>query len=140
MKSRSILITAAAIALAVPAFAQQKTGMRMLKTFPIGSAGGWDYLTADSQNGKLYISHGTQVNSETTNEVVVIDVKTYKVIKRFKIVAGEEPTGLAIDRTTGRLFIGCGGNQLLVVMDTATGKNIASFPIGSCDGVAFERS
>jgi YVTN family beta-propeller protein len=78
------------------------------------------------------------VNSETTNEVVVINANTYKVEKRFKIEAGEEPSGLAIDKVTNRLFIGCGGNQTFVVMDAATGKNLAKFPIGDCDGVVFD--
>jgi YVTN family beta-propeller protein len=78
------------------------------------------------------------VNSETTNEVVVINAKTYKVENRYKINDGDEPSGLAIDRITGRLFIGCGGNQTMVVMDAANGKNLAKFKIGDCDGVAFD--
>jgi YVTN family beta-propeller protein len=82
--------------------------------------------------GKIY------VNSETTNEVVVIDANTYKVINRYKINGGEEPSGLAIDRVTKRLFIGCGGNATLVVMDATNGKNLAKFKIGDCDGVAFD--
>lgn len=78
------------------------------------------------------------VNSETTNEVVVIDANIYKVINRFKINGGDEPSGLAIDRATNRLFIGCGGNATMVVMDAANGKNLAKFKIGDCDGVAFD--
>lgn len=78
------------------------------------------------------------VNSETTNEVVVIDANTYTVINRFKINGGEEPSGLAIDRATNRLFIGCGGNATMVVMDAANGTNLSSFKIGDCDGMAFD--
>jgi YVTN family beta-propeller protein len=78
------------------------------------------------------------VNSETTNEVVVINASTYKVVKRYKINDGDEPSGLAIDRATNRLFIGCGGNATLVVMDAANGKNLAKFKIGDCDGAAFD--
>ncbi|WDF55579.1 YncE family protein [Mucilaginibacter sp. KACC 22063] len=84
--------------------------------------------------GKVY------VNSETTNEVVVINANTYKAIARYKIQEGDEPSGLAIDRVTNRLFIGCGGNQTLVVMDAANGKNLAKYKIGDCDGVAFDPS
>lgn len=78
------------------------------------------------------------VNAETTNEVLVINSGTYKVEKRFKIESGEEPSGLAIDAKTNRLFIGCGGNQTFVVMNAATGKNLAKLPIGDCDGVVFD--
>ncbi len=78
------------------------------------------------------------VNSETTNEVVVINARTYKVISRYKIKDGDEPSGLAIDRRTDRLFVGCGGNQTFLVMDAANGKNLAKFKIGDCDGVAFD--
>jgi YVTN family beta-propeller protein len=250
-----------ALALFVIAFAslntsaQTKTGLHILKKHPIKSGGGWDYVTVDAANKKIYVSHGTQVNilstatgdsigvipntngvhgialvkdlnkgytsngrdnsctvfdlktnallgkitvgtnpdaifydefskkvyafngrssdasvidpatdkvvatiplggkpetgvsdgkgkifvnSETTNEVVVIDANTYKVINRYKINEGDEPSGLAIDRATNRLFIGCGGNATMVVMDATNGKNLAKFKIGDCDGVAFD--
>lgn len=78
------------------------------------------------------------VNSESTNEVIVIDANTYKVIHHYKIENGDEPSGLAIDKITKRLFIGCGGNQTMVIMDAANGRNLAKFPIGDCDGVAFD--
>jgi YVTN family beta-propeller protein len=78
------------------------------------------------------------VNSETTNEVVVINATTYKVVNRFKLEGGEEPSGLAMDVTTNRLFVGCGGNATLIVMDAANGKNLAKFKIGDCDGVGFD--
>ena len=78
------------------------------------------------------------VNSETTNEVVVINAKTYEVMNRFKINEGDEPSGLAIDRATNRLFVGCGGNATMVVMDASNGKNLFNFKIGDCDGMAFD--
>ncbi len=235
--------------------AQQKTGFHVLKDLKIGSPGGWDYITVDGANKKIYASHGSQVivlstttgdsigvitntngvhgialaksfgkgytsngrdntctafdlktnkaiaiitagtnpdaifyddfskkvyafngrsqdatvidpatdkvvatiplgakpetgvsdgkgkifvNAETTNEVAVIDANTYKVLTRYKIEGGEEPTGLDIDRATNRLFIGCGGSKTAVVMDASNGKNLAKFPIGGCDGVAFD--
>jgi len=78
------------------------------------------------------------VNAETTNEVVVINATTLKVEGRYKIDGGEEPSGLDIDRKTNRLFIGCGGNKTMVVMDATNGKNLAKFPIGDCDGLVFD--
>ncbi|RFZ95588.1 YncE family protein [Mucilaginibacter conchicola] len=78
------------------------------------------------------------VNSETTNEVVVIDANALKVVKRFKLTGGDEPSGLAIDVATNRLFAGCGGNATMIILDATTGKNLAKFKIGDCDGVAFD--
>ena len=49
--------------------------------------------------------------------------------------------GLSIsifDKTTNRLFAGC-GNKLLAVVNAADGKVIATLPIGDgCDGAAFD--
>ncbi|GAC1303916.1 MAG: hypothetical protein NVSMB24_10560 [Mucilaginibacter sp.] len=78
------------------------------------------------------------INIEDTAEEVEIDAATYKVINRWKIEGGEEPSGLDIDRSTNRLFIGCGGNKTMVVMDSKNGKVVGKFPIGGTDGVAFD--
>src|SRR4051812_40206259 len=39
-----------------------QSGYRLTKTFHIKSNGWWDYIVADPQTNKLYVSHGTQVN------------------------------------------------------------------------------
>ena len=89
--------------------------------------------TAVSNNaGLIYI------NIEDKNEIVVVDAKTFAIRNRWKTGKGEEPSGLAIDTKTKRLFAGC-SNKLLIVMDAATGKIIKELPIGDgCDGVAFD--
>ena len=102
---------------------------KVVATIPLG---GKPETGVSDGKGKIF------VNSETTNEVVVINAKTYKVENRYKINNGDEPSGLAIDRVSGRLFIGCGGNQTMVVMDAANGKNLTKFKIGDCDGVVFD--
>ncbi|MCJ8211867.1 YncE family protein [Mucilaginibacter sp. RS28] len=100
-----------------------------IATIPLG---GKPETGVSDGKGKVF------VNIETTNEVAVIDANSYKVVRRFKIGDGDEPSGLAIDRQTNRLFIGCGGNQTFVAMDAANGKPLAKFKIGDCDGVAFD--
>ncbi|WP_428329982.1 YncE family protein [Mucilaginibacter sp.] len=82
--------------------------------------------------GKVY------VNIEDTNEEVEIDAATFKVLNRWKLEGGEEPSGLAIDTKTKRLFIGCGGNKTMIVLNATNGKIVGKFPIGDCDGVAFD--
>lgn len=82
--------------------------------------------------GKVY------VNIEDKNEVVCMDASNLKVIKRFKLAGGEEPSGLAIDRLTSRLFVGC-SNKVLIVLDANTGKQVTTLPIGEgSDGVVFD--
>jgi len=75
------------------------------------------------------------VNSEEASEVVVFDPKSLDVKHRFPIGIAKTPTGLAYDSKTNRLFIGCRNEPKMVVMDAATGKVIANFPIGA--GVDF---
>src|SRR5438552_9884115 len=71
------------------------------------------------------------VNSEDTNEVVVFDPKSLEVKNRFPIGVAKRPTGLAYDAKTNRLFIGCGNEPKMEVMDATNGKVITSFPIGA---------
>ncbi len=102
---------------------------KVVATIPLG---GKPETGVSDGRGKVF------VNSETTNEIIVIDAATYKEIHRYKIEKGDEPSGLAIDVATHRLFIGCGGNKTMVVMDYDNGSNLANIPIGGCDGVAFD--
>jgi YVTN family beta-propeller protein len=82
--------------------------------------------------GKIY------VNIEDKSEISQINATTFKVEKSWFIAPGEEPSGLALDRETNRLFSVC-GNKLMVVSDAVAGKVVTTLPIGDrCDGVAFD--
>jgi len=70
------------------------------------------------------------VNGEDTNEVIVFDPKSLSVKQRFPIGVAKRPTGLGYDAKTKRLFIGCGNEPKMVVMDAVNGKVITSMPIG----------
>lgn len=93
--------------------------------------GGRPETAVSDDEGNLFI------NIEDKNEIAVMDMKTFKVIHHWSIAPGEDPTGLAIDKKSKRLFAGC--EQLLMVIDTKTGKVIDKITIGKgCDGVAFD--
>jgi YVTN family beta-propeller protein len=78
------------------------------------------------------------VNIEDKSMIDVIDTKMLKMTKHWSIAPGEEPSGLALDNETHRLFSVC-GNKMMVVSDAQTGKVITTLPIGDgCDGVAFD--
>jgi DNA-binding beta-propeller fold protein YncE len=88
--------------------------------------GGKPEFAASDAKGLVY------VNLEDKSEVVVLDAQGSGVLKRWPLAPCEEPSGMAIDRQRGRLFIGC-GNRLMAVVDVASGKVLATLPIG--DGV-----
>ena len=66
-------------------------------------------------HGRMY------VNLEDSSKVVTVDTRTMKVLGRWPLTPGEEPTGIALDRARGRLFSGCANNKL-VVSDVRAGK------------------
>jgi YVTN family beta-propeller protein len=78
------------------------------------------------------------VNIEDKSNINVISTKDLKVIRHWPIAPGEEPSGLALDNETHRLFSVC-GNKLMIITDAESGKVITTVPIGDrCDGVAFD--
>ncbi len=78
------------------------------------------------------------VNVEDKNEIVAFDAKTLTVTHRWPLAPGEEPTGLAYEAATHRLFAAC-GNKLLVVLDARTGKVLGTAPTGAgTDGLALD--
>jgi outer membrane protein assembly factor BamB len=77
------------------------------------------------------------VNIADKDEVAVVDTKQMKVIARWPTGPGKRPTGMSMDRTSRRLFVGC-RNKKLVVMNADDGKIVADFPIGAfVDATAF---
>lgn len=79
-------------------------------------------------------------NIEDKDEVAVIDTKTHKLAALWPIAPGKSASGIATDTENHRLFIGC-HNKLLVMMDSRSGRVVATVPIGSgVDAVAFDPS
>jgi len=89
-------------------------------------------LCANDDKGTIF------VNIEDKSTITVIDATTLKIKNVWSIAPGAEPTGLAFDSKTNRLFSVC-DNLLMIVVDAANGKVIAQLPIGEgCDGVVFD--
>jgi DNA-binding beta-propeller fold protein YncE len=96
----------------------------------INLGGSPEYAVADG-HGKVF------VNIADSNQVAVVDTHVMKVIVRWPVAPGKRPTGLSMDRSTGRLFIGC-RNRELIIMDASDGKVLADFSIGAgVDATAF---
>jgi DNA-binding beta-propeller fold protein YncE len=78
------------------------------------------------------------VNIEDKSEIVAFDPVKLAEKSRWKLPGCEEPTGLVIDRKNHRLFAGC-GNKVMAIVNAATGKVVATPPIGDgCDATAFD--
>jgi DNA-binding beta-propeller fold protein YncE len=101
-----------------------------LTTINVG-IGKLEYAAAGG-NGKLY------VNGADKKEIVRIDTKTNTVDAHWPVPDCTSPHGAAYDAASHRLFTSC-TNRILVVLDTDTGAQIASVPIGrGSDAVGFD--
>ncbi len=91
-----------------------------------------EFAVTDVRDGRVYC------NLEDKSEVAAIDTRTHKVVSTWPIAPGEEASGMALDARHRRLFLGC-ANKLMVMMDSGTGKVVASVPIGQgVDANAFD--
>jgi DNA-binding beta-propeller fold protein YncE len=89
-------------------------------------------LAVSDEKGHIF------VNLEDKSEIVEFEGRTMKILNRYLLAPGEEPTGLAFDRARRRLFSTC-ANRKLVVMDADTGKVIQTLEIGpGPDGCIFD--
>jgi hypothetical protein len=79
------------------------------------------------------------INLEDKNAIDVIDTKTWKVVATWPIEPCDGPTGIAMDRTTNRIFSACSNKS--VVVDAATGKVVAQITNGNgVDALGWDQS
>jgi YVTN family beta-propeller protein len=105
-------------------------GSRVTATIPLD--GRPEFAAADPEADRVYD------NLEDKSEVTVIDAKAHLVITNWAIAPGESASGMAIDVSGHRLFIGC-HNQKMLMMNDDDGTVVASVPIGNgVDADAFD--
>jgi DNA-binding beta-propeller fold protein YncE len=98
-------------------------------TVPLG--GKPEFAVADNA-GHIYD------NIEDTSELAEIDAKGMTVLHRWPLAPCTNPSGIAMDRAHGRLFIAC-ENQMMAVVDAETGKVVTTVPTGrGADGAVFD--
>src|SRR6202007_2600875 len=74
--------------------------------------------------------HGAiYVNITDKDEVQKIDAAESKVVQSWPLAAQTKPVTVALDQQDDRIFIGC-RNQTLLVLDSASGKELANLKIG----------
>jgi YVTN family beta-propeller protein len=94
--------------------------------------GGPEFAVADGK-GTVYI------NLEDKSELVAVDSATLKIKSRWPLAPAGAPTALAMDVPHHRLFSAGRNPQMMVVLDSESGKVIQSFPISAgVDAAAYD--
>lgn len=102
-----------------------------IKEIHIGGVPSTDYLTMDSENHRLYVSHG--------NEVAVVDIDKDEVVGSVTGLNGVH--GIAIVAKAGLGFISNRGTNSVSVFDLKTLKVTKSIPTGNNpDWIFYEPS
>lgn len=110
--------------------AQAQTDWQVTKTFNIGGAGGWDYLTVEPQSHRLYVprsSHTMVIDSESGK--VIADIPGQKIAH-----------GVAVVPAAGRGFISDGGGSgAIVIFDLKTNAVLGSLVAQpDADGIIYD--
>jgi len=113
---------------AIPCVAQSNWGV--VKTFPIGGAGSWDYLTVDAPSHRLFVPRTTHTQ--------IIDEDTGKVLGDVPGQKGAH--GVAVVAKLNRGFITDGGGTgAIMVFDLKTYAVLGSIPtVPDTDGIIYD--
>ncbi len=113
----------------VAAGAEPAGGYRLLKTVPVPGAGGWDYVTVDEGNRRVYVSHATKVD--------VLDADTGEVKGSIPDTAGVH--GIAVAPDLGRGFTSNGRANTVTIFDLKTLKPLGEVKTGrNPDAILFD--
>jgi DNA-binding beta-propeller fold protein YncE len=104
----------------LPAILGAEGGYRLIKKISIPGDYGWDYLTADSEGRRLYVSHD--------REVVVLDLDSSATIGK---IPGKNIHGIAVARNLGRGFISCSDPGSVIIFDLKTLAVIDKVAVGA---------
>jgi YVTN family beta-propeller protein len=129
MNKKNSVLAAIAIVAFVSLQSQTRSSLKIINTFHIASAGGWDYLEIGPVNDWLYVSHGTQVNilNKTTGDSVGVIENTTGV------------HGIAFDIANKKGFTGNGRLNTVTVFDMNTNKVLAQIAVGqNPDAILYE--
>lgn len=115
------------VSLSIAVLAQGKSQHKVLKSYAISSGGGWDYISVN--DGKIYASHGTQVN--------IIDEKTGDSLGYIPNTTGVH--GVAFDNVMNRGYTSNGRLNNVTVFNLKTNEIITQIPTGkNPDAITYE--
>ena len=128
MKTRFLLMMASLAA--VTAAAQTPHQYQVVKTLKVGGEGGWDYLTADADARRLYVSRGSHV--------MVFDMDRDSLIGDLPNTPGVH--GVALAKKLNRGFTSNGRDSSVTVFDLKTLQPIRTVRITgrNPDAIAYD--
>lgn len=105
----------------------QNTSFKVVKTYPIKSSGGWDYIAVN--NHKIYVSHGSQVN--------ILDENSGDSIGIIPGTTGVH--GIAFDTDLHKGYTSNGRLNNIFVFDLSTNKILKEISTGeNPDAISYE--
>jgi len=105
------------------------TSYKVQKSIPVPGEGFWDYLTADSQNRRLYVSHNTEVD--------VLNLDTEAMVGKIPNTNGVH--GIAIANDLNRGFVSDGRDNQVTIFDLKTLAVISTVKAGTNpDGIVYD--
>ena len=119
----------------MPAEAQGKHVYEVIRRFPVGGNGGWDYIAVYPPAHELYVSHG--------NEVDVLNEITGKRISVIAPLHGVHGIAFVVDPTVSRAlhkaYISNGQSNEVTVVDMQTHRILRNIPTGQDpDAILYE--
>jgi len=120
IRKRIVLLLAFLLVLALLPAAAQNPALKVLKTYQIGGEGGWDALTLDAPNHRLFIAR--------ENHAQIVDTETGKLVGELADTPGIH--AVAIVRPLNRLVTSNGKADTATVFDAQTLKPLGTVKTG----------
>lgn len=120
-----LLLAAVVLIAAVKPLADYKVAA----TWKLGGDGGWDYLTADSDNHRLFIARATRV--------MVVDTESGKLLAEIPDTPGVH--GIALVPQLGQGFTSNGREDMVSVFDMTSLKVLKKIKVGTVpDAIIYD--
>lgn len=118
-RSVVLMLVVVAASFAAASVNAQNSAYRVAKTIALTGDGGWDYLSVDEINQKLFVSHSSQVN--------VVDLKAGQQIAVIPETEGVH--GIAVANDLNKAFVSCGRDSSVLVLDLKTFKPLGRIQV-----------
>lgn len=127
MIKKILAVFAGTLLIFMTAIAQKDHEYKIVKTYHIASSGGWDYIAVN--NGKIYVSHSTQVN--------VLNEETGDSLGFIPNTTGVH--GIAFDNELNRGYTSNGRLNTVTVFDLKTNEILDQVATGeNPDAINYE--
>lgn len=132
MFARTLLAAVCALVYFLPSpfVARAGDSYHLIKKIPLSGDGWWDYVAADSDARRLFVSHD--------QDIVVLDLDSGAIVG--KITGGPDTHGAAVAPEFGRGFISVSNPGSVIIFDLKTLAKISEVKVGNDpNGIIYDR-